>query len=93
MREMIQTLCQTCLPLGKCIDMVFQDVEAINTELSKWKQQIAANQSKLNEERKETQRILAPFNEQLKQIENQIKRQNQMILEKKAVLLRNEAKT
>jgi len=93
MREMIQTLCQTCLPLGKCIDMVFQDVEGINTELMKWKQQIAANESKLSVERKETQRVLAPFDEKLKEIENEIKRQNQMILEKKAVLLRNEAKT
>ena len=93
MREMIQTLCQTCLPLGKCIDLVFQDVEAINTELLKWKQLIATNQAKLTQQREQTDKVLAPLHRQLKEIEESITRQNHMILEKKAVLLRNEAKT
>lgn len=93
MKEMIQTLCQTCLPLGKCIDLVFQDVEAINTEMMKWKQQIATNQAKLTQEKEQTANLLAPLHRKLKDIERQIKQQNQMILEKKAVLLRNEEKT
>eukprot|EP00488_Nonionellina_sp_1-RS-2012_P004226 TRINITY_DN9462_c0_g1_i1.p1 TRINITY_DN9462_c0_g1~~TRINITY_DN9462_c0_g1_i1.p1 ORF type:complete len:102 (-),score=30.11 TRINITY_DN9462_c0_g1_i1:28-333(-) len=39
-REMIQKLCQICLPLTKCIDLVFEDIEAINTQIIHWKQEI-----------------------------------------------------
>jgi len=92
LRQMIQTLCQLCLPLGKCIDLVFQDVDAIGSEMARWKQLIAANQSKLAVERERTQKVLTPLHRRLHEVEESIRRQNQLIMEKKAVLLRNEAK-
>ena len=93
MREMIQKLCQTCLPLSKCIDLVFEDVEAINNELLKWKQQIIQNKAKLLTEKDKTNKILNPLQHKIGNIEQEIENQQQLILEKKAVLLRNESKT
>eukprot|EP00484_Ammonia_sp_Unknown_P001939 CAMPEP_0197022524 /NCGR_PEP_ID=MMETSP1384-20130603/3370_1 /TAXON_ID=29189 /ORGANISM="Ammonia sp." /LENGTH=698 /DNA_ID=CAMNT_0042450581 /DNA_START=38 /DNA_END=2134 /DNA_ORIENTATION=+ len=90
MKEMIQKLCQTCLPLGKCMDLVFQDVEAINSELLKWKQEIKQNQSRLTLEKENTSKALHPLQKQLDQIKRQIAAQQQLILQKKAVLLKNE---
>lgn len=93
MREMIQTLCQTVLPLGKCIDLVFQDMDAIGGEMLKWKQLIAANEDKLARERERTQKILEPLHRQLLGVEESIERQRLLIMEQKAVLLRNETET
>jgi len=93
MREMIQKLCQTCLPLGKCIDLVFEDVESINNQLFKWKQEIIKNKAKLVQEREKTNKILNPLQQQIENIQQEIQNQHQLILEKKAVLLRNETKT
>eukprot|EP01083_Nonionella_stella_P021042 58344_1 len=93
MREMIQKLCQTCLPLTKCIDLVFEDIEAINNQILKWKQQIAKHQTELVQEKEKTNQLLSPLHEELEAIDQQIKKQNQLILEKHAVLLKNEVKT
>jgi len=93
MRECIQKLCQTCLPLGKCIDWVFQDVEAIDAEILKWKRQSEANEKGLAEELEKTEKALKPLRKQLAKVKKEIEAEHIKILEKKAMLLRNQTKT
>lgn len=92
MREMIQKICQTSLPLAKCIDLVFEDVESINNELAKWKQQIVKNKASLIEEQEKTDKILNPLHSELQHIKEEIERHNLLILKKKALLLKNQDK-
>ena len=75
------------------MDLVFEDVECINNELIKWKQQMIQNKSILNQEKEKTDKLLYPLNEQINDIQQQIKNQKQLILQKKAILLKNEQKT
>merc|ERR1712129_538438 len=86
-------LCQTCLPLGKCINWVFQDVEAIDAEILKWKRQSEANEKGLAEELEKTEKALKPLRKQLAKVKKEIEAEHIKILEKKAMLLRNQTKT
>ena len=65
MRNVIQNLCQITIPLGKCIDMVFEEM---NTELLKWKSEIKKSQSDLLEEQKKSKEKLQPLHDQLDEI-------------------------
>ena len=72
MRENIQRVCQTSLPLGKCVDLVFEDVDVMNNEIAKWKQQVKHNKAQLMREHKKTVAHLRPLYRQLHMVQQQI---------------------
>ena len=49
---MIQTICQNTAPLGKSIEFINDDVEAMNKQLQFWRRQYNASKSKMQNEMK-----------------------------------------
>lgn len=90
LREVIQRVCKSTNPLGKCVDFVFEDLDQMNAELGKWKVQWNRQQECMKEERQITQEVLAPLQQRLKDMDAQIAQQVKLVNEKKATLLRNE---
>lgn len=75
LRRQIQTLCQSVNPLGKCIDFVREDVDAMNKELTRWRAAYTEYTEELETERKSTERIVEPLQNQLQEVEAQIAEQ------------------
>ncbi|ETO34825.1 hypothetical protein RFI_02264 [Reticulomyxa filosa] len=94
-RELLQKLCQASLPLGKCIDMVFEDLENLNKEILKWKGQAIKHQKLLQLERQKTKQHLKKYENEMQQIQRQIDEQvlfKSNILRKRRAYLVNEKK-
>ena len=51
---MIQTICQNTAPLGKSVEFINDDVEAMNKELQFWRRQYNASKGKMQSELKVT---------------------------------------
>lgn len=52
LQSMIQTICQNTAPLGKSIEFINDDVEAMNKELQFWRRQYNASKGKMQNELK-----------------------------------------
>jgi len=52
---MIQSICQNTAPLGKSIEFINDDVEAMNKELSHWRKQYNSSKTKTQSEMKLTE--------------------------------------
>lgn len=44
---MIQSICQNTAPLGKSIEFINEDIEAMNKELQFWRKQYHASKTKM----------------------------------------------
>jgi len=53
-QSMIQSICQNTAPLGKSIEFINDDVEAMNKELSHWRKQYNTSKAKTQTEMKLT---------------------------------------
>ena len=54
LQSMIQSICQNTAPLGKSIQFINDDVEAMNKELQFWRRQYNASKSKMQVQLKVT---------------------------------------
>lgn len=72
MREFIQKICRISLPLGKCIDMVFADVDQMKNDCQKWKNKSEKYKYQLIQQKQETEKMLQPLYQQITQIQSQI---------------------
>jgi TRAF3-interacting protein 1 len=79
LREDIQALCQSANPLGKIVDYIQEDVDAMRKEMLQWKEEHAENTLKLSEEAAATEDELQPIRVQLDDLEQQIKDQEELI--------------
>ena len=61
MQSMIQSICQNTAPLGKSIEFINDDVDAMNKELTHWRKQYNASKSKTQSELKLTEDALNPI--------------------------------
>ena len=52
LRGNIQKICQSANPLGKIIDFVYEDMDQMNKELSKWKKSYGQFVEQFEEEKK-----------------------------------------
>ncbi|EFN90131.1 TRAF3-interacting protein 1 isoform X2 [Harpegnathos saltator] len=92
LRGTIQTLTRTTNPLGKLLDYLQEDVEMMEKEFSDWENQYHQLSEQLEREQKETQEIIEPMKETLKEIESNIKTQLDKICQVKSQIMKNDQK-
>ncbi|MBZ3876573.1 TRAF3-interacting protein 1 [Sciurus carolinensis] len=88
LRVSIQTLGKSALPLGKSMDYIQEDVEAMQNELQLWHMENKQHAEALQKE----QRAVEPLKAELAELEQMIKDQQDKICAVKAKILKNEEK-
>ncbi|KAF1784262.1 hypothetical protein GQ600_16812 [Phytophthora cactorum] len=93
LRADIQRLCQAANPVGKSVEFVHEDLDAMSKELEFWRKEYARKRDALADEQKRTEEALQPLQVQLREVEEQVKEQLHKINTLKAVIAKNEEKT
>ncbi|RLN14219.1 hypothetical protein BBJ28_00009353 [Nothophytophthora sp. Chile5] len=93
LRADIQRLCQAANPVGKSVEFVHEDTDAMAKELEFWRKEHARKRDALADEQKHTEEALQPLQVQLREVEEQVKEQLHKINTLKAVIAKNEEKT
>ena len=65
LREQIQKICTNVIPLGKCIDFVFEDIERMKKDYGKHRAQCETHQKALKAAEKKTEDHLASLRKTL----------------------------
>jgi len=84
----IQKLSASANPIGKFLDMVHEDMDQMNVELSRWRKEREQYTEKLEAERSKTISVLTPLQEQLSELETQLQEQRRLSHQLKATILR-----
>ncbi|XP_057613856.1 TRAF3-interacting protein 1 isoform X2 [Chionomys nivalis] len=92
LRVSIQTLCKSALPLGKIMDYIQEDVDAMQNELQLWHSENKQHAEALSKEQSITDSAVEPLKAELSELEQQIKDQQDKICAIKANILKNEEK-
>ncbi|KAM6152432.1 TRAF3-interacting protein 1 [Erethizon dorsatum] len=92
LRASIQTLCKSTLPLGKIMDYLQEDVDAMQHELQLWHSENRQHAEALQKEQSITDSAVEPLKAELAELEQQVKDQQDKICAVKANILRNEEK-
>lgn len=92
LRGYIQKLCQSTNPLGKCMDYVLEDIEAMKGELSAWQADYRRRVQDLEVEREATRDEIVPLERELKQADQRIEEQVGKINSVKAKIAKNDAR-
>jgi len=91
LRASIQTLCQSSNPLGRCLEYVQEDLEAMGKELESWRAQRHRRAGELADEEATTAAALVGLKSELEQVEEKIKEKQAQIRFTKGAILRNDA--
>lgn len=67
-REMVQAICRNTAPLAKLIDYQEEDAASMAKEMAMWQAEAKKYRALLVEETRETDRQIAPLEEQLRQM-------------------------
>ncbi|CAH6791938.1 Traf3ip1 [Phodopus roborovskii] len=92
LRMSIQTLCKSALPLGKIMDYIQEDVDAMQNELQLWHSENRQHAEALSKEQSITDSAVEPLKAELSELEQQIRDQQDKICAVKANILKNEEK-
>ncbi|XP_047702502.1 TRAF3-interacting protein 1 isoform X3 [Prionailurus viverrinus] len=92
LRVSIQTLCKSALPLGKIMDYIQEDVDAMQNELQLWHSENRQHAEALQEEQSITDCAVEPLKAELAELEQLIRDQQDKICAVKANILRNDEK-
>ncbi|XP_072876297.1 TRAF3-interacting protein 1 isoform X1 [Chlorocebus sabaeus] len=92
LRTSIQTLCKSALPLGKIMDYIQEDVDAMQNELQLWHSENRQHAEALQQEQSITDCAVEPLKAELAELEQLIKDQQDKICAVKANILKNEEK-
>merc|ERR1719353_314242 len=92
LRTSIQTLCQSSNPLGRCLEYVQEDLEAMGKELEQWRAVRRRRSAELAEEESATESSLVQLNNELSALDAQLSEKRAQINFFKAAILRNDAK-
>ncbi|KYM97070.1 TRAF3-interacting protein 1 [Cyphomyrmex costatus] len=92
LRGTIQTLTRTTNPLGKLLDYVQEDVEMMEKELLDWRNQYRQLSEQLEKEQKETEEMIEPMKDTLKEINSNMEAQLNKIRQVKAQIMKNDQK-
>jgi len=90
LRNNIQKLCQNTLPLGKCIDFVFDDTEQMCLEDARFLAEAKKYTNQWEKERNTTQQLLSNLHQELAGIEDAIAEKEIEIRRKKMSIMHNE---
>lgn len=90
LRQSIQTLCQSSNPLGRCLEYVQEDLEAMGKELESWRNLRHRRASELSDEEAVTASNLVSLKAELDKVEELIKEKHSQIRFAKASILRND---
>ncbi|XP_015786749.1 TRAF3-interacting protein 1-like [Tetranychus urticae] len=92
LRENIQRLTQLATPLGRILDYLQEDINAIVIELRSWVDEHSRNMAKLKEEKSSIDTHLEPLRIQLEHFDGDIARLRESISVKRVAILKNEEK-
>lgn len=92
LRSSVQTLCRSALPLGKIMDYIQEDVDAMATELQTWRRESRENGAALEEQRRLTEGALQPLRSELVELEQMIQEQQTQICVLRSSILHNDHK-
>nr|XP_009943050.1 PREDICTED: TRAF3-interacting protein 1 [Opisthocomus hoazin] len=88
----IQTLCRSALTLGRIMDYVQEDMDAMKNELQTWRHENRQHAEALQKEQSITDSAVEPLKADLAELEQLIKDQQDKICAVKANILKNEEK-
>ncbi|XP_064015893.1 TRAF3-interacting protein 1 isoform X2 [Pogoniulus pusillus] len=88
----IQTLCQSALTLGRIMDYIQEDMDAMKNELQMWRHENRQHAEALQKEQSITDSAVEPLKADLAELEQLIKDQQEKICAVKANILKNEEK-
>ncbi|NXO54384.1 MIPT3 protein, partial [Aramus guarauna] len=88
----IQTLCRSALTLGRIMDYIQEDVDAMKNELQMWRHENKQHAEALQKEQSITDSAVEPLKADLAELEQLIKDQQDKICAVKANILKNEEK-
>ncbi|XDB48111.1 hypothetical protein AB1E18_001694 [Capra hircus] len=92
LRVSIQTLCRSALPLGKIMDYIQEDVDAMQNELQLWRTESQQHAEALQQEQSITDGTVEPLKAELAELEQLVRDQQDKICAVKANILKNEEK-
>ncbi|XP_015269428.1 PREDICTED: TRAF3-interacting protein 1 [Gekko japonicus] len=88
----IQALCRSALPLGKLMDYIQEDMDAIKNECQMWKNENKQLTEALQKEQSITESAVEPLKAKLVELDQLIKDEQDKICAKRATVLRNDEK-
>ncbi|NWW94462.1 MIPT3 protein, partial [Rhynochetos jubatus] len=88
----IQTLCRSALTLGRIMDYIQEDMDAMKNELQMWRHENRQHAEALQKEQSITDSAVEPLKADLAELEQLIKDQQDKICAVKANILKNEEK-
>ncbi|KAJ7344864.1 hypothetical protein JRQ81_000814 [Phrynocephalus forsythii] len=91
-RGSIQALCRSALPLGKIMDYIQEDVDAMKNELQMWQNENKQLEEALQKEQGITDGVVEPLKAELAELDQLIKDEQDRICAKRANILKNEEK-
>jgi hypothetical protein len=88
--ESIQELCQAVNPLGKSIDLVYQDIANMGKELDHWKQENRDAAELYQRELKNTEDTLVPLYRKIQELDDKIMDQKQSLGNARSRIAKND---
>lgn len=88
--ESIQELCQAVNPLGKSIDLVYQDIANMGKELDHWKQENRDAAELYQRELKNTEDTLVPLYRKIQELDEKIADQRQSLGNARSRIAKND---
>ncbi|CAL8266340.1 unnamed protein product [Lota lota] len=92
LRGSVQTVCRSALPLGKIMDYIQEDMDSMQAELLAWRRENQQHADALQEEQRTTDRSVEPLQNELVELDQLIRDQQDKICAVKSNILRNEEK-
>ncbi|XP_038862149.1 TRAF3-interacting protein 1-like [Salvelinus namaycush] len=92
LRSSIQTVCRSALPLGKIMDYIQEDMDAMQNELHTWRRENKEHAQALLHEQRVTDSAVEPLKAEQAELEQLIKEQQDKICAVKSNILKNEDK-
>jgi hypothetical protein len=77
--SMTQQLCQTVNPLGKSVDLIYQDIASMSKELDQWRAEYRGATERQQVEREQTEKQLAPLHQKVAAMDDQIADMNSKV--------------
>ncbi|XP_054857259.1 TRAF3-interacting protein 1 isoform X4 [Eublepharis macularius] len=91
-RGSVQALCRSALPLGKLMDYIQEDMDAIKNEYHMWKNENKQLAEALHKEQSITDSSVEPLKAKLAELDQLIKEEQDKICAKRATVLMNDEK-